>query len=77
MSQIDSPGALPLAVRDAERRGRRYEQAVERAEAMRRAEIKAAQDRLIVLTGALLVRLSRRLTGCLRDCRGSLARPSA
>lgn len=77
MSQIDSPGALPLAARDAERRGRRYEQAVERAEAMRRAEIKVAQDRLIALTVALLVRVLRRATGYLRDCRGSLARPAA
>lgn len=61
MSQIDSPGALPLASRDAERRGRRYAQAVERAEALRRAEIKVAQDRLIASAGRLWVRLAGRL----------------
>ena len=47
MSQIDRPGALPVSARDAEQLGRCYAQAVIRAEAMRRAEILAVQDRLI------------------------------
>ncbi len=61
MSQIERPGALTVAARDAELRGRRYEQAVARAEAMRRAEIKAVQDRLIALVGRLYASLLERL----------------
>jgi len=47
MSQITRPGALPATAREAEQLGRCYAQAVIRAEAMRRAEILAGQDRLI------------------------------
>jgi len=61
MSQIERPGALTVAARDAELRGRRYEQAVARAEAMRRAEIEAVQDRLIALVGRLYASLLERL----------------
>lgn len=60
MSQIDHPGAQPATARETEQIGRCYEQALVRAEAMRRAEILAVQDRLIAAIARLL---SRRRTG--------------
>lgn len=56
MSQITRPGAQPATAHDAGQIGRCYAQAVIRAEAMRRAEILAVQDRLIAAIARLFSR---------------------
>jgi hypothetical protein len=67
MRHTTHPGALPAAARRAEQLERQYARAVKRAEALRRAEIIAAQDRLIAWLAPPFTRLrgtlSRRLAG--------------
>jgi len=62
MSQITRPGALPATAREADQIGRCYEQALIRAEAMRRAEILAVQDWLIAAIARPFARLFSRRT---------------
>lgn len=56
MSQITRPGTLPATAYEVGQPGRCYEQAVIRAEAMRRAEILAVQDWLIAAIARLFSR---------------------
>ena len=57
MSQITQPGVLPVTARAAEQLGSCYAKAVIRAEAMRRADIVAVQDRLIAAIARPFARL--------------------
>lgn len=57
MSQITRLGAQPATAREAEQISCCYAQAVIRAEAMRRAEILAVQDRLIAAIARPFARL--------------------